>query len=313
MRSDPFSDFLHLVSARSVLSGGLVAGGSWAIAIPAPKTIKFWGVARGSCWLAIEGADSPIHLEQGDVFLSSEPRALVMASDLTASPVDLAEVLKRRVGASAHVGSGDDCSVIIASVEFRADYDGLFLEAIPPTIHVRAGSRRAQSLAWLMDQLVEEREDDLPGAGVASVQLAHLMFIQILRAHFDATELLNAGWLRAVTDKRLGPALRLMHADPARSWALEELAKASAMSRAAFAMYFKAVSGITPMTYLTQWRMQLAKRALRRKGAHIGEVGRTFGYTSESAFSNAFKRVTGVSPRHFRSSVSRATQAHPKD
>ncbi|WP_158745300.1 AraC family transcriptional regulator [Acidisphaera sp. L21] len=310
MQNDPFSDFLHLVSARSVISGGLVAGGSWAIAIPPPDKIKFWGVVRGSCWLSFDGVVEPTLLEEGDVFLSSIPRALVMASDLAAPRVDLSEVLRHRVGATAQHGVGDDCYVIIASVDLSADYDRLFLDAIPPSIHVRAGSRQAQTLSWLMDQLVQEREYDPPGAGIASVQLAHLMFIQILRSHFDKAEPLAAGWLRAVTDKRLAPALRLMHGDPGRSWQLEELARAAAMSRAAFASYFKIVAGIAPMAYLTEWRMRLAEQALRDNSVHIGDVGRSLGYTSESAFSNAFKRVTGKSPMHFRSTmVPRPTSA----
>jgi AraC-like DNA-binding protein len=125
-----------------------------------------------------------------------------------------------------------------------------------------------------------------------------------LRAHFDTAEPLAAGWLRAVTDKRLAPALRLMHGDPGRSWQLEELAKAAAMSRATFALYFKSVAGIAPMSYLTEWRMRLAEQALRENRMHIGDIGRSLGYMSESAFSNAFKRVTGRSPMHFKNTSS---------
>ena len=301
MQNDPFSDFLQLVSARSVMSGGLAAGGSWAMAIPPPDKIKFWGVQRGGCWLLFDGETTPIRLDEGDVFLLCAPRALVMASDLAAPRVDLDDVLKDRVGAIARHGSGDDCFVIGGNVELNAEYDQLLLDALPPSIHVRAGSKHARTLSWLMDQLVQERDDDPPGAGIASVQLAHLMFIQILRAHFDTAESLAAGWLRVVTDKRLAPALRLMHGDPARSWRLEELARAAAMSRATFASYFKSVAGIAPMSYLTEWRMRLAEQALRKDRAHIGDVGRSLGYASESAFSNAFKRVTGRSPMHFKS------------
>lgn len=300
MQNDPLSDFLHFANAQSVMSGGLLAGGAWAIAIPPPDTIKFWGIARGSCWLLFEDDATPILLEQGDVFLSSRPRALVMASDLSAHPVDLSEVLKDRVGATVQHGCGDDCYVIVASVELSADYDQLFLDAIPAIIHVRGMSRRAQTLAWLMDQLVQEREDDPPGSAVASAQLAHLMFIQTLRAHFDTQATLDPGWLRAVTDKRIAPALRLMHGDPGHPWRLDELAKSAAMSRATFALHFKAIAGVAPMTYLTHWRMRLAERALRETSAHIGEIGRSFGYTSESAFSSAFRRVTGRYPLHFR-------------
>ncbi|WP_395606438.1 AraC family transcriptional regulator [Pseudomonas sp. B22129] len=303
MQNDPLSSFLQLVNTRCVMSGALVAGGAWAIAIPPPDTIKFWGVARGSCWLAFEGEAAPFHLQEGDVFLSSASRALVMASDLSAPRVELAEVLKHRSGTTAHYGIGDDCQLIIASVEWSADYPRLLLDAIPPFIHVQNGSRHARTLAWLMQQLIEEARDDSPGAGAASVQLAHLMFIHTLRAHFDTAEPMAAGWLRVATDKRVNPALRLIHGDPGRPWRLEELAKAAAMSRATFALYFKTVAGVAPMTYLTHWRMRLAERALRENKAQVGDIGRELGYTSEGAFSNAFKRVTGKSPMHFRSAA----------
>lgn len=73
------------------------------------------------------------------------------------------------------------------------------------------------------------------------------------------------------------------------------------MSRTTFANHFKAVSGKAPLTYLTDWRMRLAERALRDESTAVALIGQSLGYSSESAFSNAFKRVTGSSPRAFRS------------
>jgi AraC-like DNA-binding protein len=35
----------------------------------------------------------------------------------------------------------------------------------------------------------------------------------------------------------------------------------------------------------------------------VSELAQSLGYTSESAFSHAFKRVTGMAPRHYRISV----------
>ncbi|SOE95486.1 AraC-type DNA-binding protein [Burkholderia sp. D7] len=107
------------------------------------------------------------------------------------------------------------------------------------------------------------------------------------------------------SDQRLAPALRLMHGDPGRSWQLEELARAVAMSRTTFASHFKAAAGVAPLTYLTQWRMHLAERALREEGIAVAALARSLGYTSESAFSNAFKRATGKAPKHYRSAARR--------
>jgi AraC-like DNA-binding protein len=94
--------------------------------------------------------------------------------------------------------------------------------------------------------------------------LAQLLFIQLLRAHLAASGPLDAGWLRALGDPRIAPALRLMHGEPGRNWPLTELAKACAMSRTTFATHFKAVAGVPPLTYLADWRMRLTGRVWRR-------------------------------------------------
>jgi len=104
----------------------------------------------------------------------------------------------------------------------------------------------------------------------------------------------------AVGDRQLAPALKLMHSDPGRSWQLGELAKAAAMSRTTFALHFKEVAGIAPLAYLTAWRMRLAERALREERTPTSVLARSLGYTSESAFNNAFKRVTGQPPKRYR-------------
>jgi len=155
-------------------------------------------------------------------------------------------------------------------------------------------------LHFILDQLVRERVENLPGASVVSSQFALVLFIQVLRAYLELSGPISAGWLRAVGDKRLAPALQLMHSDPARAWQLGELAKASGMSRTTFALYFKAVAGVTPIAYLTRWRMHLAERALRDEDTSLRELAHSLGYASESAFSNAFKRLTGNAPTHFR-------------
>jgi AraC-like DNA-binding protein len=132
------------------------------------------------------------------------------------------------------------------------------------------------------------------------MQLAQLMFVQLLRAHLADTGALPASWLRALGDARLAPALRLMHADPGRTWQLEELARAAAMSRTTFALRFKNAAGVPPLTYLLNWRMRIAERSLHDENTSLSELAQSLGYASESAFSNAFKRITGTAPSRYR-------------
>jgi AraC-like DNA-binding protein len=81
------------------------------------------------------------------------------------------------------------------------------------------------------------------------------------------------------------------------------------MSRAAFAAYFKTVAGMSPLSYLTKWRMHLAQRALLESRTHVNVLARSLGYASESAFSYAFRRVVGRSPKDFRVQAAKEIEA----
>ncbi len=303
MSADPFSDILKFTHAESLVTGGFTAGGSWAIRFPAPDKIKFFAVVKGHCWVSVEGEAEPIHFETGDVGLLSAKRSFVLASDPNLPPVDAMSLFSGAGRTMAALGDGSDFAHIGGHVLLDPASGRLLADVLPPWIHVPAASPQAAAFRWLLDQLVEERATEQPGTQLASAQLAQLLFIQILRAHLKTSALMPAGWLRALGDPRIAPALRLMHGDPGRPWHLDELARACAMSRTTFAFHFKNVAGVAPLTYLTEWRMRLAERALREETTPVAVVGQSLGYASESAFSNAFKRVMGNSPKAHRNAA----------
>ena len=312
MSTDPFSDILKLTNAESLVTGGFTAGGAWAIRFPPPDKIKFFAVVKGHCWVRLEGEPEPIYFETGDVGLLASRRAFVLASDPNVTPVEAMSVFSEAGKTTAQLGDGGDFAHIGGHVLLDPTSGRLLADALPPWIHIQASSPQAATFRWLLDQLVEERSTGLPGAQLASAQLAQLLFVQILRAHLKTAALMPAGWLRALADPRVTPALRLMHGDPARPWHLEELAEACAMSRTTFAFHFRTVAGVAPLTYLTQWRMRCAERILREETTPVAIIGQSLGYSSESAFSNAFKRVTGHSPRSVRRSATQARSAAVK-
>ncbi|HQS46584.1 MAG TPA: AraC family transcriptional regulator [Xanthobacteraceae bacterium] len=300
MSTDPFSDILKFTNAESLVTGSFTAGGPWAIRFPAPDKIKFFAVVKGHCWVSIEGEATPVHFESGDVGLLAARRSFVLASAPDVEPIDAMELFSGAGRSTTQLGDGRDFAHIGGHVLLDPVSGRLLADVLPAWIHVPAASPQATAFRWLLDQLVEERDAALPGAQLASAQLAQLLFIQILRAHLQTSGLMPPSWLRALADPRIAPALRLMHGEPDRPWHLEELARACAMSRASFAFHFRTVAGVAPLTYLTEWRMRLAERALRDEETPVSAIARSLGYTSESAFSNAFKRVTGQSPRTFR-------------
>lgn len=306
MAQDPFSDVLALMSTKSVVSGGFVAGGRWAIRFPPPDKIKFFVTVRGECWIDVEGEGGPIRFRQGDVFLLSAARPFVISSDLDCEPVDAATLFAYGETRMVRVGEGDEFLFLGGHVQLESASGRLLMDHLPPAIHVRAGTEEATTLQWLIDQLVHEHGSDRPGSDFAAAQIAQLMFLQVLRAHLGNGDAMAAGHLRAISDPRIAPAMRLMHAEPNRSWHLTDLAKAAAMSRTAFALYFKSVAGVAPLTYLTQWRMRLAERALGNTDVPVSRLAESLGYSSESSFSTAFKRVMGRAPKRYRDALRRA-------
>ncbi|MEV6530062.1 AraC family transcriptional regulator [Streptomyces sp. NPDC048448] len=300
MPVDPLSDTLGLMDARCVISGGFTAGGDWALRFPRPDRLKITAVVKGSMWVAVEGMPDAVRLERGDVAVFDGSRAFVVASDPTPDPVDATRLFADTPGPMIRYGGGEDVVFVGGHVELGRAGEELLLHALPPLLHVRAAAEEAPVLRWLLDQLLRELTAGRAGADFAADQLAQLMFVQVLRAYLADADALPAGRLRALADERISPALRLMHADPGRPWQLEELARAAAMSRTSFAQRFRAVAGVPPLTYLLDWRMSLARRALRDGETSVSALGQKVGYTSESAFSNAFKRTTGVAPRRYR-------------
>jgi len=300
MASDPFSEILRLTSAESVVTGGFSAEEPWAIAFPAQDKIKFFAVVRGSCWVALEGEAEPVRFDTGDVGLLVARRSYVLSSEPGIAPRDAMDLFSRAGRNTAQLGNGKDFAHIGGHVLLDPVFGQPLLDVLPPWIHISAVSPHATTFRWLLEQLVKEQENNLPGTQLVSGQLAQLLFIQILRAHLEVVESMPASWLRALADPRIAPALCLMHAEPGHVWNLDTLATACALSRTTFAARFKAVAATTPLTYLTEWRMRLAQRALRDGEKSIADLAQSLGYGSESAFSNAFKRCVGLSPKNFR-------------
>lgn len=301
MLTDPLSDILSLLNARSLFSGRLVAGGPWSIRFPRPDAVKISAALKGDCWLRLDDGSAPVRLKAGDVIMFNGRHSFVMASDLALEPVDAVAAFRERSDGLARLGTSEDFLYVGGHVALDPAGADLLRNALPPLIHVRRGTTEAGVVAWLLDQLDDEMRAVKPGAALAAAQIAQLIFVQILRSHIGSMDAGASGWLRAMAEPRVASALRLMHAEPGRDWQLGELARAVGMSRTSFALRFRTVAGMAPLAYLAEWRMRLARRALK-DGETVSAVAHALGYGSESAFSHAFKRLTGSSPRSFRDS-----------
>jgi AraC-like DNA-binding protein len=158
------------------------------------------------------------------------------------------------------------------------------------------------SLRSALDLIAFETEAARPGGAAMESGLCSIVLVNILRAHL-AGDARPRGWLGALCDRHIGAALRLMHGNVARRWQVGHLASEVGMSRTLFAERFKSLVGMTPLEYLTHWRMTIARDALRRKDPNLAAIAEAIGYESDTAFSLAFKRTFGSSPGRYRTQM----------
>ena len=126
-----------------------------------------------------------------------------------------------------------------------------------------------------------------------------MMLVQALRLHLVEGSSGGVGWLFALADTQMRAAIHAMHDDPAHRWTLQAMAVRAGMSRTTFTLKFKETVGASPMEYLTRWRMMVAGDRLTNSSDSISAIALALGYESESAFSTAFKRIMGCSPRQY--------------
>jgi transcriptional regulator GlxA family with amidase domain len=167
-------------------------------------------------------------------------------------------------------------------------------------LYAHFDAQRTQLLESSLQLLQMETAAPGLGSNLVISRLADIVFVQAIRAHAAEGEAQDSGWLSAVTEKKIGAALRAMHKEPARAWTVEALAAIATLSRSAFAARFKERVGESPLAYLTRWRMFRAACLLRQSDKPQAEIAGVVGYETEAAFSKAFKRATGIAPGAYR-------------
>jgi AraC-like DNA-binding protein len=296
---DPLSDVLALLKPRSHMAGGFDVGEPWSIRFGRYEGVKCYAVVAGACWLDIEGGDEPTWLKTGDYFILPRGQPFRLASDLEAAPTEARSIFTSPPnGGLRRVNGGGDCMIAGGHFALDGNHAGLLLSALPPVVHIRQEADKAK-LRWCLDQMRHELSEPRPGGSLVVQQLATMMLVQALRLHLADGSKEGVGWMFALADKRLGAAIGVVHADPARRWTLQTLAERAGMSRSTFALKFKQKVGKSPMEYVTQWRMRLAADRLVNARDPVSVVALSLGYESESAFCVAFKRTMGCSPRQF--------------
>ncbi|MFK4808779.1 AraC family transcriptional regulator [Devosia sp. ZW T5_3] len=315
---DPFLDFIRLLRPRAALLGrGLDAAGDWGLSFPSLGDLLFVWIEDGTCQLTRPGYP-PVRLEKGDFALVRTLVPFTLTSNPNVVPVDSVAAVAANQGNRLMLGSGQDrtISLHMGKFLFSAANKDLLTALLPPIIQIPSRSQKLHRVHSLLSLMDAEGRDPGPASEFILVRLAELALVEILRmpaSDFSEQGVDSArrGLLSGLGDPVTMKALRAMHADVGHEWTVESLARLCGVSRSTFATRFHAVVGVSPISYLLQWRIALAKEALGSGTAKIEEVAFSIGYKSGSAFSTAFTRAVGCSPRQFAESSSRRIREEP--
>lgn len=284
---DPLSTLLTRLELNAEVYVNGAFCGRWAVDTAGSRRIPFHLIGNGEAWLHFED-NSPKRLGVQDlVVFPHDSHHIISSTD------DKPEQENVNLPMT---NDGDVTQMICGFFEFRNPAVFPLLDAMPnvvflPGMH-EASSRRTGALIEMM--LMELDEGQL-GNYAAINQIAFLLFIEVLRWQVLNGDL-SDGLLTALFDTRIGRALNAMHEHAEHSWTLDTLAERAAMSRSSFAERFTQLVGITPMKYLTGWRMTEARRLLATTTLSTAQVAEKSGYESEAAFRKAFKSTLGETP-----------------
>ena len=272
----------------------------------AERLILFHIVAAGRCWVAT--ANTERHwANRGDVIVLPYGDDYTMGGSAPADRVPLLNLMARPPWATMPVlshGAGGERTDIVCG--YLHSEDPLFdpnLRAFPPAFVVQLPDGPAAR--WVessIEYAVSITARSMPEEAV-STRLPELLLIEVLRAHLADAPVADHGWIAALRDPVLAPAMAQLHARPDRKWTVAGLATEVAVSRSALDDRFRSVLGRSPIRYLTEWRMHLAQDLLLTTDLTVAAVARRVGYQSEEAFGRAFKRARGRSPGSSRGPV----------
>ncbi|MET1411182.1 AraC family transcriptional regulator [Roseibium sp. HPY-6] len=170
------------------------------------------------------------------------------------------------------------------------------INALPACISVPLSEE--PYLTAVVTPLIEEATMPRCGGQAAFQRLCEVVVIRLLR-HAMEEGRADTGLLNGLAHPRIAAALVAIHEAPGETWTLEKLAETAGMSRTQFAVTFKDLVGATPMGYLSNWRLDIARAELEA-GRQVKSVATLCGFSSPAAFSRAFSRRFGYPPKQKR-------------
>src|SRR5262249_21307433 len=301
--ADALSQALESFRLKGSVSAQVAVRSPWGFSVAASQDLGLLVVMRGRICFDLEAAENGhLELATGDVVAMPNGEAFTLRDEPGSPVVPITEAVpcsELRLSVP-----GAQTEFIILRCALSGGCTNPVRAGLPRLLHLPGSD--GSVTRWLEPTVrLLALEGGAPPTGRTTVldRLAEVILVHLIRAWLDRQSPDCVGWLRAITDPQLAQALAAFHAEPGRPWTIESLAASAGMSRSAFAARFKALTGGTPLDYLTEWRMQQAKSLIEDGEKPLKQIVASLGYASEAAFRTAFKRRVGQTPGSYRAAV----------
>ena len=175
-----------------------------------------------------------------------------------------------------------------------------FFQELPDSIVLRSSDVPiADPIHTTIALIAREIEGGNP-ADLVVQRLTDVLLYYVLRRWVDSNPDAKSGWVAVFRDEVVLRVLDQIHRDPLREWTINCLAGSVGLSRASVAARFKKALGLTVMDYILRVRLEKGRALLAGTNYALEEIAGLVGYSSAFAFSKAYKRVYGESPRSTR-------------
>lgn len=297
---DPIDDVFGSMRVHTSLYARIEAAAPWGVTFVRGAAARFGYVVHGQSWLTLEG-HAPVRVAAGDCWIIVDGAQYSLQDDPKTPTEFCYKALRQHSNHVVKLGGGGD-PVTVVTGWFLFDRQGAkpLIDLMPEIILTRMDQERSELMQSTLQLLAVETGRPSLGTDIVVSRLADILFIQAIRAHAASCAAEAAGWIGALVDPRLSRAFKAIHAKVEHGWTVEDLAREAGMSRSAFAARFRESVGLSPLDYVTRWRMFRAGAMLRRGERSMAEIAVKVGYENESAFAKAFKRVTGITPGAYR-------------
>lgn len=308
---DLLEDFLAQPHARDAFLLRVVMGRPWSLSVEDEAPLSVVAALRGGAWIAADGS-SPRRFETGEVLVVRSPTTYTLSSEQDRSGVgarigtgqtcsgpdgrDLSDELRAGVRTWGNDPQGED-QLLVGTYRHHSELGRLMLQSLPAWFLVSAP---APELVTLLNR--ETAHDGLAQSSVLD-RLLDVLLVTTLRAWIDSGTPNHSSLLSASRDDVVRRVTGAVQADPSCGWTVESLAALAGVSRASLTRRFNATLGVSPMAYVTQWRLATAADLLDRSDATLSAIAHQVGYASPFSFSAAFKSRYGLSPRDFRAAA----------